>query len=81
MPPFLNYLEIYVVFNIFDFLYYLRNSYEIDVNISIILFVYQKALIRTFHSRFLTTHNLCKLTALKHKIPYTHHEFLTFKNH
>ena len=31
-------------------------------------FVYQKALIQTFHTKFLTTKNLCEFTAQKHKL-------------
>jgi hypothetical protein len=30
-------------------------------------FVYQKALIRTFNTNFLTTQDLCESTALEHK--------------
>ena len=43
------------------------NAFNVKENIlSIIIFVYQEALIKTFHTSFLTTHSLCEFTALEH---------------
>ena len=44
------------------------NWRRLVLNENIIVFVYQKALIRTYHTNFLTTQFLCEFTALEHKL-------------